>query len=128
MDEATTGTTKRIRPDAVCPVYHRSVELIGRRWVGVILFALLGGATRFSDIRGAIPDISDRMLSERLKEMEAAGLVERKVIPETPVRIEYRLTGKGSALEGVVEAIQEWAAGWEARPEELPHQPGERQA
>jgi DNA-binding HxlR family transcriptional regulator len=64
------------------------------------------------------------MLPERLKEMEAAGLVEREVIPETPVRAEYSLTEKGAALEGVVGAIQDWAAEWEARPEETPHRPG----
>lgn len=115
----------RLRPDTVCPVYHRSVELIGRRWTGVILFAMLGGAGRFSDIRDAIPDISDRMLSERLKEMEAGGLVERRVVPETPVRVEYGLTEKGLALREVVEAVSSWAAAWEARPEELPRGPAE---
>ncbi len=109
---------KRIRPDAVCPVYQRAIELIGRRWTGVILFALLDGATRFSDIRDAIPDISDRMLSERLKEMEADGIVEREVIPEKPVRIEYRLTEKGYALRDVVASISAWAGAWEARPGE----------
>lgn len=108
------GTKKRIRPDAVCPVYHRAVELIGRRWTGVIVSAMLDGAMRFSDIRDAIPEISDRMLSERLKELEADGIVERRVIPETPVRTEYRLTEKGLALEGVVGAIQAWAGEWVA--------------
>lgn len=125
VERGAVRTAKRIRPDTVCPVYHRSVELIGRRWVGVVLFAMLGGAKRFSEIRAAIPDISDRMLSGQLKEMEAAGLVERVVIPETPVRVEYRLTGKGEALEGVVGAIQEWASEWEVRPEERTRSPRE---
>jgi DNA-binding HxlR family transcriptional regulator len=107
-------TGKRLRPDTVCPYYHRAVELIGRRWSGVILSAMLDGATRFSEMRDAIPDISDRMLSERLKELEGDGIVERKVIPETPVRIEYRLTEKGRALEDVVGAIQTWASAWVA--------------
>ncbi len=90
------------------------MELIGRRWTGVIVSAMLDGASRFSDIRDAIPEISDRMLSERLKELEADGIVERRVIPETPVRTEYRLTEKGLTLEGVVGAIQAWAGEWVA--------------
>ncbi|MGH3144932.1 MAG: winged helix-turn-helix transcriptional regulator [Rubrobacter sp.] len=117
------STGKRIKPDTVCPVYQRAVELIGRRWTGVILFALLDGATRFSDIRDAISDISDRMLSERLKEMEADGIVEREVIPEKPVRIEYRLTAKGYALRDVVASISAWAGEWEARPGERVFEP-----
>ena len=107
---------KRMRPDTVCSYYHRAVELIGRRWTGVVLSALLDGSTRFSELRDAIPDISDRMLSERLKELEADGIVERTVIPETPVRVEYRLTDKGYALQGVVDAISAWASEWVAGP------------
>jgi len=103
-----------LRPDTVCPHYHRAVELIGRRWTGVVLSTLLDGATRFSELRDAIPDISDRMLSERLKELEADGIVERTVIPETPVRIEYSLTEKGLALKDVVETIRAWASDWVA--------------
>lgn len=78
----------------------------------MILSAMLDGATRFSEIKAAIPDISDRMLSGRLKELEADGLVERGVIPETPVRVEYRLTEKGLALQGVVETIAAWSREW----------------
>jgi DNA-binding HxlR family transcriptional regulator len=99
-----------------CPYYHEAVELIGRRWAGVIVRALLGGTTRFSDIARAVPDLSDRLLSERLKELEAAGVIERHVIPETPVRIEYELTAKGHALAPVVEAISAWADQWVAPP------------
>lgn len=117
------GTRKRVKPDIVCPVYHRAVELIGRRWMGVILFALLDGVVRFSDLRDAIPEISDRMLSERLKELEADGIVERVVIPEKPVRIQYRLTEKGYALRDVVAAVSAWASVWEARPGESASQP-----
>ncbi len=117
------STGKRIRPDTVCPVYQRAVELIGRRWTGVILFALLDGARRFSEIREAIPEISDRMLSERLKEMEADGIVQRLVLPEKPVRVEYRLTEKGYALREVVASISAWAGAWEARPGESVYGP-----
>src|SRR5712692_11475057 len=71
---------------AFCPRFHHAVELIGRRWTGAVIRALLSGLTRFSDLAAAIPGLSDRMLSERLKELEAEGLVVRTVIPETPVR------------------------------------------
>jgi DNA-binding HxlR family transcriptional regulator len=92
-----------------CPRYHHAVELIGRRWTGVILRALLHGATRFSEVRDAVPALSDRLLSERLKELEAEGVVERRVIPATPVRVEYHLTDKGRALQDAVAAISSWA-------------------
>lgn len=95
-----------------CPLYHRAIEIIGRRWTGVIIRALLAGATRFSEIRTTVPGLSDRLLSERLKELEAQGIVERSVLPRTPVRIEYRLTPKGEALASVVAAASAWAEEW----------------
>lgn len=97
---------------AFCPRYHQAVELVGRRWSGAILRAMLAGADRFTELRDTIPGMSDRLLSERLKEFEAEGLVERVVFPETPVRIEYLLTEKGQALLPVVEAIATWAEAW----------------
>ncbi len=99
-------------PDGFCPHFHHAVELVGRRWTGVILRALLQGATRFSDVAAAVPDLSDRMLAERLKELEAEGIVTRTVVPETPVRVEYGLTAKGRALEAAFSAIAEWAGAW----------------
>jgi DNA-binding HxlR family transcriptional regulator len=95
-----------------CPRYHHAIELIGRRWTGVILRVLLHGATRFSDVANAVPDLSDKMLAERLRELEAEGIVTRTVIPEAPVRVEYRLTDKGRALEGAVAALTSWAEAW----------------
>ena len=95
-----------------CPQYHHAVELIGRRWTGAILRAMFSGITRYGGIAAAIPGLSDRMLSERLKELEAEGVVVRIVIPETPVRIEYRPTDKGRALASVVEAMSDWAETW----------------
>lgn len=95
-----------------CPRFHKAVELVGRRWTGTILRELLAGANRFTDVRDAIPDLSDRMLSERLKELEAEGVIEREVHPETPVRVEYRLTEKGRALGEVISAVGEWATEW----------------
>lgn len=99
-----------------CPAYHRAVELIGRRWSGAVVRGLLSGATRFSELVALVPGLSDRLLSERLKELEAEGIVTRVVIPETPVRVEYHLTEKGQALGDVVEAISAWAEGWLAGP------------
>ncbi len=101
-----------------CPVYHEAVELLGKRWAGVIVRAMLGGATRFSDIIRTVPDLSDRLLSERLKELEAAGVVERTVIPATPVRVEYRLTEMGRDLAPVIEAVSAWASRWLVPPAE----------
>jgi len=95
-----------------CPAYHRAVELIGRRWTGAILRALLTDVKRFNDLAAAVPGLSDRMLAERLKELEAEGVVVRRVFPETPVRVEYRLTEKGLALESVVRAVAGWAESW----------------
>ncbi len=97
---------------AVCPLYHRAVELVGRRWTGAILMVLLQGASRFTDIVHAVPGLSDRLLSERLKELEAEGIVSRTVHPATPVRIEYQLTEKGRDLSGVAEAVTGWATRW----------------
>ena len=99
-----------------CPQFHHAVELIGRRWTGVILRALMGGAVRFSDVSGSIPGLSDRLLSERLKELEAEGIVRRTVYPETPVRIEYTLTDKGLALGQAICEIAAWAERWGSRP------------
>ena len=78
---------------ALCARFHRASELIGRRWTGAILFVLLQSPRcRFATLRAAVPDITDRMLSERLQELEHEGIVERTVIPDTPVRVEYGLT------------------------------------
>ena len=93
----------------VCLKFHRASELIGRRWSGAIIYVLLKSRCRFATLREAIPDITDRMLSERLQELEHCGIVERTVIPETPVRVEYSLTKKGRALMPVMNSIAEWA-------------------
>jgi DNA-binding HxlR family transcriptional regulator len=96
----------------LCPKFHAAVELIGRRWSGAVIRLLMGGRRRYSDLRDAVPDISDRMLSERLKELEAAGIVRRIVTPRTPVRVEYELTEKGRALEAPLRSLGEWASAW----------------
>ncbi len=96
----------------LCPYYHQAAELIGRRWTGAILQVLYSGETRFSEIAHAVPGLSDRLLSERLKELEHEGVVIRNVYPETPVRIEYCLTEKGRDLGRVMDAITDWAHKW----------------
>jgi DNA-binding HxlR family transcriptional regulator len=95
-----------------CPRFHAAVELIGGRWTGAIIRTLLQGRTRYAALRAAIPQISDRMLSARLKELEAELIVRRIVTPDTPVRVEYELTKKGRALHEAVEAIAAWAESW----------------
>jgi DNA-binding HxlR family transcriptional regulator len=101
---------------SVCAQFHRASELIGRRWTGAIIFILLKARCRFAALRDAIPEITDRMLSERLQELEQEGIVERTVLPETPVRVEYALTKKGRALGAAIDAIAEWAHKWSVPP------------
>ena len=97
---------------AFCPTYHHAIELIGRRWTGAILRAMLSGEARFSDIASVVPGLSDRLLSERLKELEAEGIVRRTVVASTPVRVDYALTEKGQALSEVIAAVSTWAEEW----------------
>jgi len=96
----------------LCAKFHRAVELIGGRWTGAVIQLLLNGRMRFAELRATIPDISDRMLSERLRELETEGIVARIVVPETPVRVEYELTEKGRALEHALAAVGRWAERW----------------
>lgn len=97
---------------ALCNAFHHAIELIGRRWTGAIIFLLLKSRCRFATLRDAIPDITDRMLSERLQELEQEGIVERTVLTEPPVRVEYSLTPKGRALAEAVDAVSDWAHKW----------------
>ena len=99
-------------PPELCAQFHRAAELIGRRWTGAIIYVLLKSRCRFATLRDAIPDITDRMLSDRLQELEAEGIVDRTVIPDTPVRVEYSLTKKGKALAVTFDAIADWAHKW----------------
>ena len=94
---------------ALCARFHHASELVGRRWTGAIIYVLLQQTCRFATLRDAIPDITDRMLSERLQELEEEGIVARTVVPETPVRVEYSLTRKGKGLAEAVESLANWA-------------------
>lgn len=98
--------------DPYCPYYAHAIELLGRRWTGTIVRALLAGCSRFGEIKATVPGLSERLLSERLRELEREGIVERRVYPEVPVRIEYLLTPKGEDLLGVVEVASAWARRW----------------
>jgi DNA-binding HxlR family transcriptional regulator len=99
-------------PGHCCPFYHEAVELVGRRWTGAILRVLMDGSLRFSQIAQAIPELSDRLLSERMKELEARGIVERTVIPGPPLRVEYSLSQMGAELEPALVELQAWAKRW----------------
>jgi DNA-binding HxlR family transcriptional regulator len=109
-DEVAKDTAAH--PPELCSRFHRASELIGRRWTGAIIFVLLKSRCRFATLRVAIPEITDRMLSERLQELEQEGIVERTVVPEQPVRVEYALTKKGRALASAMDAIADWAHKW----------------
>ena len=98
---------------ACCPYYHEAVELIGRRWTGAIVAVLLdGGSLRFSEIAHAVPELSDRLLSERMKELEARGVVSRHVDPGPPVKVLYELTDMGRSLEPALQELKSWARRW----------------
>lgn len=100
-------------PEApVCQHFQRAAELLGKRWNTQIIRVLLSGASRFTDLRAAVPAISDTLLSDRLKELEGEGIITREVTPSTPVRIDYRLTEQGRDLGGVIEELSAWAERW----------------
>ncbi|WP_307337780.1 winged helix-turn-helix transcriptional regulator [Caldalkalibacillus uzonensis] len=100
-----------MKNSSLCPKFEKAMQLLGKRWTGLILYQLLSGPQRFSEIESALP-ISGRLLSERLKDLEQEGLVNRRVYPDVPVRVEYSLTDKGKALEPVIKEIQLWADQW----------------
>lgn len=95
-----------------CPLYHEAVELVGRRWTGAILSVLMDGPLRFSEIASAIPELSDRLLSERMKELEARAMVKRTVISGPPLQVRYELSTMGHELEPALAELQSWAQRW----------------
>jgi len=96
----------------MCPRYEHAIQLLGKRWTGLILDTLMGGPRRFCELTAAVEGLSDRVLSDRLRELEFEAIVERVVYPQIPVRVEYRLTEKGQDLRPVVDAIHTWAERW----------------
>ena len=114
-----TGPRRRVavatmERGSCCPHLHEAVELVGKRWTGAIVFVLLQASRpmRFSEVAGAVPQLSDRLLSERLKELEARGIVERRVHPGSPIRVEYELTEMGRELQGALGELRRWAKHW----------------
>jgi DNA-binding HxlR family transcriptional regulator len=100
--------TRRCEPVPV--EVRQTADLLERRWQLSVLYAALTGALRFSEFADAVAGISPRMLSERLRELEGAGLIERTVIPSSPPAVEYRLTTRGCRLRPVIEAMREYAS------------------
>lgn len=96
----------------MCPRYEHAIQLLGKRWTGLILDTLLQGPQRFCEMTATVEGLSDRVLSDRLRELEIEGIVERIVYPHIPVRVEYRLTARGYALQPAIEAIHQWAETW----------------
>ncbi|MEG0471535.1 MAG: helix-turn-helix domain-containing protein [Solibacillus sp.] len=100
-----------MKETALCPRLSKAMELVGKRWTALIIYQLLEGSQRFNAIESSMP-ISGRLLSERLKELEKEGIVERNVFSEVPIRVEYSLTEKGRSLEQVVREIEKWSKKW----------------
>ena len=98
--------------EGLCPKYQKAMALLGKRWTGLVLRVLLDGPSRFGDFLARIDGISDPILSDRLKELECQGLVQRRVLPETPVRVEYALTQKGEGLRDILLLLHKWAETW----------------
>ncbi len=95
-----------------CPRYEHAIGILGKRWTGLLLNALMAGPRRFCELTALVEGLSDRVLSDRLRELETEGVVKRVVYPQIPVRVEYQLTEKGLALKPVTDAIHTWAERW----------------
>lgn len=103
----------------ICPRFGKAVDILSKRWTTLILHQLLPGPQRFAAIEGSLRNLSGKVLSDRLKELEEEGIVTRTVYPEKPVRIEYSLTDKGVELAPILDQIQHWATRWiQLSPEE----------
>jgi DNA-binding HxlR family transcriptional regulator len=114
----STEMTQFAPTGSICPRYEHAIQLLGKRWTGLLLDALMEGPRRFCELTATVEGLSDRVLSDRLRELEVEGVVERIVYPQIPVRVEYKLTEKGLDLKPVVEAIHEWAEKWVMLPED----------
>ncbi|HEX3784730.1 MAG TPA: helix-turn-helix domain-containing protein [Pseudonocardiaceae bacterium] len=97
---------------SVCTRFHTAIELIGTRWTGAILRAIFTDQHRYAQIKAAVPGLSDTMLAQRLRTMEAEGLIQRRVIASSPVSVEYHLTAMGRDLEPALNALMAWSHKW----------------
>jgi DNA-binding HxlR family transcriptional regulator len=113
MEHASaTEAAKAAFPAEVCPHFHAAIELIGKRWTGAIVCALTERPMRFGEMRRVVPGLSDRLLSQRLRELEEAGVVQRDVEAGTPVRVTYSLTVRGEGLGPAIHELRVWAKRW----------------
>jgi len=96
----------------VCSRFHHAVELIGRRWSGAVISVMMRGPQGFNELMASVPGLSDRLLTERLRELESEGLVRRTVISGPPVRVSYELTEAGKSLKPVIDGLGRWAERW----------------
>jgi len=117
MKPTTITQTSTTDTGHICPKYEQAIQLLGKRWTGLLLYTLLEGPKRFCELTSTVEGLSDRVLSDRLRELELEGVVERVVYPQIPVRVEYKLTEKGRGLEPVVLAIRRWADKWVPSPD-----------
>jgi DNA-binding HxlR family transcriptional regulator len=109
---SSTEVQEKSGNGAVCPHFHHAIELIGKRWTGAIVCALTERSMRYGELGKAIPGLSDRLLSQRLRELEEEGLVERVVEAGSPVRVTYSLTEAGQQLDPVLNELKSWARRW----------------
>jgi len=112
MEQVSTTKVQEEVAGAVCPHFHHAIELIGKRWTGAIVCALTERPMRYAELGKAVPGLSDRLLSQRLRELEEEGLVERQVEAGTPVRVVYSLTEAGQQLDPVLSELKSWARRW----------------
>jgi DNA-binding HxlR family transcriptional regulator len=111
---ASTQVQSAPASGCVCPDFHAAIELIGKRWTGAIVSALTERPMRFGELRKTIPGLSDRLLSQRLRELEEEGLVQREVEAGTPVRVTYSLTDVGDDLGPAIHELKAWAKRWKS--------------
>src|SRR5437762_13266253 len=112
----STEMTQLAPTGSICPRYEHAIQILGKRWTGLLLDALMYGPRRFCELTALVEGLSDRVLSDRLRELEVEGIVKRVVYTQIPVRVEYELTEKGYALKPVTDAIHKWAGQWVSLP------------
>lgn len=116
----TTETITTTQTYQMCPRFEQAIQLLGKRWTGLILDTLMDGPRRFCELTATVAGLSDRVLSDRLRELESEDIIERVVYPQIPVRVEYRLTRKGYELKPAMRAIHQWAEQWIPLPDTAP--------
>jgi DNA-binding HxlR family transcriptional regulator len=118
MKKVSSSQSQEEAPGAICPHFHQAIELIGKRWTGAIVCALIDRPMRYAELRKTVPGLSDRLLSQRLRELEEEGLVERQVEAGMPVRVTYSLTEMGKELDPVLAELKGWARRWRGQTDE----------